>query len=60
MRSVLEEEDGRTTVERIAHLLDESINEVLHIAEMENIKIVREKYSNNQYITLLSLKKNIH
>ena len=56
MYLVLEEEGGEATVERIAYLLGRSINEILFMAEVENIKIVREKYS-NQYITLLSLRE---
>ncbi|GEM_PF-1065300 len=54
LKEVLDREGGEATVERVAYLLGRSINDVLYIAEIENIKIVREKYS-NQYITLLSL-----
>ena len=59
LREVLEREGGEVTVERVAYLLGKNINEVLYVAEVEDIKIVREKY-NNQYITLLYLKQNIH
>jgi len=46
-------------VERVAYLLGMTINEVLYTACVENIKIARKKYS-NQNITLLSLKEGIH
>jgi len=49
---------GEATVERVAYLLGIPVNEVMHMAEMENIKIVREKYD-NQYITLLSLREGL-
>ena len=59
LREILEKEGGEATVERIAYLLGRSIYEVLHIAEVNGIKSVRERY-NNQYITLLSLKESIY
>jgi len=40
LRKVLEE--GDATVERIAYLLGRSINEILCIAELEDVKIFRE------------------
>jgi len=52
LREVLEKESGEATVERVGI----PVNEVMYMAEMENIKIVREKYD-NQYITLLSLRE---
>lgn len=57
LKEVLEREGGEATVEIVAYLLGRSINDISYIAEIENIKIVREKYS-NQYITLLSLYMN--
>jgi len=54
LREILEKEGGEATIERVAYLLGITVNEVLHIVRVENIKIIREKYG-NQYITLLSL-----
>jgi len=56
LREVLEKEGGEATVERVAYLLGITVNEVLCMTGMEDIKIVKEKYS-NQYITFLSLRE---
>jgi len=42
LREVLEKEGGEATVERIVYLLGKSIDEVLHMAKIGNIEVVRE------------------